>query len=447
MSVRPLLLCLVLGLLLTPFASSTHALSTGDTVQFAAKTLDDRVIKAEDYRGKLLVVHFWSTWHQPSVRQLETLRAILDHTAPLGVAMVGICLDGPDEGTVMMQTMLGGATAALTSQQTWDHTLAHSQMPALDTRFFSENYAIPSVWVVSPEGEALWQGHPADLPEQLIGFLETHPPTALPGATPADEGETEPTEAEDEPEEAAPMPVLITGGVEIDDTAAIAAMEARDRALKAARAALLEADGAWTADAPDYTSALTALASIDPEIYDHPLVAAHGQRWERVIQALEQEQRDQLLAARDALPEAGFALDAYLAAAGEVNPMEGRPVADGTRLTQRVERGLRAVERGRHADAYDTFEAVVNVGLGVPEADEALIRVLRYEADEELMQSIALAKADGIAGGKLMMARAHIDAFNEEAAAVLLRDIIENYGQTPTAEKAKQLLEELDLPE
>ncbi|MEM1444868.1 MAG: TlpA disulfide reductase family protein [Planctomycetota bacterium] len=448
---RPLLFCLVVASLLFSAATPTAALTTGDPVQFAAKTLDDRVIKAEDYRGQLLVVHFWSTWHRPSVRQLETLRAVLDHTAPLGVAMVGICLDDADEGTVMMQTMLAGVTAAMSESQTWDHTLGQSQMPALDTRFFTENYAIPAVWIVSPEGEALWQGHPSELPEQLIGFLETHPPTVLPDGAMADaEGEAdEVAEATAEAEPAEPKPITVRViGEEIDATAALAAMEAKADAGRAAQAALLEADVAWNAETPDYAAALAAFAAIDPMVYDQPLIAAHGQRWERVIQNLEPDQRDALLAARDALPEAGFTLDAYLAAAGDVDPMQGSTnVADAQRVTQRIERGMRSVEREKHADAYETFSALLRVALGVPEADEALIRVLRYEADEELMAAIEIEKSNNIAQGKLMMARAHIENFNEEQAAALLRDIMETHPETPTAQVAEELLSGLDLPE
>ncbi|MEM7578136.1 MAG: TlpA disulfide reductase family protein [Planctomycetota bacterium] len=439
------LLAVLLAYGVAPWA---RPLTAGDPVHFAAKTLDDRVIKAEDYRGRLLVIHFWSTWHRPSVRQLETLRAVLDHTAPLGVAMVGICLDDPDEGTVMMQTMLAGSTSALTEEQTWDHTLALSQMPGLDTRFFSEPYAIPAVWIVSPAGDALWQGHPADLPEQLIGFLETHPPTVLPTASLAadvDEQDTPPTDTE-APDLAIPLPEA-GAPQEIDATAALAALEVEAAALRAARVALLDADTAWTQETPDYATALKAFATIDPIAYDQPLVAAHGQRWERVIQNLEPDARDALLAARDTLPEAGFALDAYLAAAGQVNPMEGKPVADASRVTPRVERGLRAARNDRHADAYDTFESILNVALGVPEADEALIRALRYEADEALMTQIATEKSDVIASGKLMMAKAHAEAFNEEQAAVLLRDILDNHAETPTAEEAQALLQTLDLPE
>lgn len=444
-----LLACLFSACVVCPFA---HALEPGEEVRFAAKTLDDRVVKAEDYRGKLLVVHFWSTWHRPSVRQLETLRAVLDHTAPLGVAMVGICLDDPEEGTVMMQTMLGGATAGLNSGgggATWDHVLAHSQMPALDTRFFSETYAIPAVWVVSPDGHALWQGHPADLPEQLIGFLETHPPTALPDPSLAD---AEPSEdAGDQDDDAGlnpiEIPVATTGGQEIDATAAIAAVEAKAASVEDAKRALLNADAAWNQDPPDYAGTLAALAAIEAAAYDDAMIAAHGQRWQRVMQGLEPDALNAFLAARDALPEAGFTLDAYLAAAAAVDPMEGRDATTPDRVERRVARGLRDVERERHAEAYKQFSSVLNIALGFPEADDALIHVLRYEADEALMKAIAIEDADMVASGKFMMAKGHAEGFREEQAAELLREILRDYAETPTAAKARELLESLDLPE
>ncbi len=433
-----------------------HALQPGDPVRFAAKTLDDRVIKAQDYQGKLLVVHFWSTWHRPSVRQLETLRAILDHTAPLGVAMVGICLDDPNEGTVMAQTMLAGATASLTAGTTWDHVLAHAQMPALDTRFFDEAYAIPSVWVVSPDGEALWQGHPSELPEALLGFLQTHPPTALPDATLAEAQPTDDSDAQaSEADPAAAREALLaeqarraaTAGQELDATAALAALATQTAAVQAARAALLEADTAWTADPPDYAGALAALATIDPASHPDPLVAAHGQRWSRVIQSLSAHAQAGLLAARDALPEAGFALDAYLAAAAAVDPMAGQPMAEASRIEPRVSRGLRDAQRERHAEAYKTFSSVLNIALGMPEADEALIHALRYEADEALMAEIAAADAESRAQAMLFLAQGHAAGFREEQAAEVLRELIAQYPDTPTAKQAQDMLDGLDLRE
>ena len=56
-------------------------------------TKDGKTIKSEEYLGKVLVVHFWATWSQPSRNGLLKLIELNRKHASNGLQLIGVNLD------------------------------------------------------------------------------------------------------------------------------------------------------------------------------------------------------------------------------------------------------------------------------------------------------------------------------------------------------------------
>ena len=403
----------------------SSALEVGEAAHFAARTTDGQARTADDYAGKLLVMHFWASWHTPSVAQLDTLRAIAEHTADRGVALLGVCLDDLSQSEDAARQVI----AQSATHGSWDHMFAQTQMPPMDTRFFAGPYEIPACWVVSPTGEALWVGHPGELPEALAGFLVSHAPDVPePVAETGDETAVAEGDAPGEP-----------GGPEEPAPASGASAEM----ISAARAALLEAETAYETDPPDFAQVLSAIKGIDALAVSDPLIAAHGQRWKRRLDAAQPDALAGLVAARDADVASALSLDHFLMATAGVDPLDGREAAGSERLAIKLKGARRNAERGRHLQAYGDYKWIADVAAGAPDADEALIRVLRYEADEELMAELAAAAAEREAQAELFMAKGYANNFKEDEAIKILHELITAYPDSKAAVDAQTLLEKL----
>ncbi len=434
--------CAAATLLAASAALHARPLDVGDPVTFAAMTTADDFRQAHDYRGRLLVVHFWASWHPPSVAHFETLQHAVTHTSADGVRLLGVCLDDlarRDAAESVIARFHPDPELTGSQPGAWEHTFSRLQTPPLDTRFFDEAYPIPTCWLIGPDGAALWQGHPADLPAQL----QTQLVALADQLNPDDTATADTTDATDPPDPDTPTTTAATddddGGFAFggpDDTAPEATVDS-------AKAALLNAEDARLADPPDFDAVLAALASIDARLHTDPLIAAHGQRWRRLLSDLNADGQTLFVAARDADPAAGLSVDRFLQSTARIDAMEGQAPADAARVELKMNGARRDRERGRDLDAYDDFVWAVTVARGTPVADDALIAVLRYEADDEFMALFAAAEAESQAQAKLSMANGYIVSFNEDQAEVLLREILADFPNTDAAKEAKKMLDEL----
>jgi len=61
--------------------------------EFELKTLDGRVMKLSDFRGKAVVMNFWATYCSPCRVETPWLVELYRHYKPLGLEIVGISMD------------------------------------------------------------------------------------------------------------------------------------------------------------------------------------------------------------------------------------------------------------------------------------------------------------------------------------------------------------------
>ena len=54
---------------------------------------DGRKVRVSDFKGKVVVVHFWATWCKPCARELPGLLEFADRIAPKGVTVLAVSLD------------------------------------------------------------------------------------------------------------------------------------------------------------------------------------------------------------------------------------------------------------------------------------------------------------------------------------------------------------------
>lgn len=74
-------------------AESPVALVGTPAPDFEAKDLEGNAVRLADYGGKLLLLHFWATWSEESLKELRTISEIYRKRHANGLEVLGISLD------------------------------------------------------------------------------------------------------------------------------------------------------------------------------------------------------------------------------------------------------------------------------------------------------------------------------------------------------------------
>jgi peroxiredoxin len=91
------------GLVAVPFAMAEERPLTSSGLQrpegvklappFLLKDLDGKEQALDDYKGRVILIHFWATWCVPCKDELPTLRALWERLKDRGFAVVAIAAD------------------------------------------------------------------------------------------------------------------------------------------------------------------------------------------------------------------------------------------------------------------------------------------------------------------------------------------------------------------
>jgi len=68
-----------------------------DAPDFELKSVDGKVVRLRDYRGKAVVLNFWATWCVPCKEEMPWLIAYQKQYGPQGLIVLGISMDKSKE--------------------------------------------------------------------------------------------------------------------------------------------------------------------------------------------------------------------------------------------------------------------------------------------------------------------------------------------------------------
>src|SRR3972149_9141638 len=67
---------------------------------FTVLSLDGRKVSLQDYRGKIVFLHFWATWCKPCIEEFPTIDRMYKEYKDKGLVVLAISIDKGDKGVV-----------------------------------------------------------------------------------------------------------------------------------------------------------------------------------------------------------------------------------------------------------------------------------------------------------------------------------------------------------
>ncbi|MEM9915052.1 MAG: redoxin domain-containing protein [Planctomycetota bacterium] len=380
-------LLLTVGLLLglAPWATASSRYAIGDPVEFEMKTVDNERFTSEDLRGRLVVVEFWATWCGPCVEMIPHLKKMNNTYEDQGVVMISVSVDDDT-----------GAARRMIRQRKmdWVMVLNKDQETRPNGEFFSGRYGIPHAFLISPDGDLLWNGHPARLETAIEDALETHPPG------------------------------------QADDGDGFTSVSAEDVAKKAAEASL--------GRKPDFHELYKQLDLLPEDAFEQAKVKAFGRSIKRSLSKLSTDQQADHDLYITAYPEKYEKLQRWLdASARSISESTGRDTPVNPEVVaSRFQQAELAEDRGEDLEAYEHYRWIVD---RAPDSDEAMFAqdvILMWEADEAFMARVEAQKLEAKAKNLMDMARNFAAAGLDDKVEELYRQVIKEYPDTEAAKQA-----------
>lgn len=119
--------------------------SVGKVLQFAGKGLSGQQVDLAQYRGRIVLLHFWASWCEPCKADLPTLKDLLERYGKAGFTIIGVNLDNtPEEATQFLQ----------------EHRISWPQIyepGGLESRPATELgiLTLPTMFLVGPDGKVV----------------------------------------------------------------------------------------------------------------------------------------------------------------------------------------------------------------------------------------------------------------------------------------------------
>jgi thiol-disulfide isomerase/thioredoxin len=104
----------------------------------------------KDLKGQVILLEKWATWCGPCVASIPHLNELTDKYGPQGLTIVGVS----DEAVQKVKNFV--------TEKGMKYLIAIKGADEYQTD------SIPHGWLISPRGEVVWEGHPADLKESAI---------------------------------------------------------------------------------------------------------------------------------------------------------------------------------------------------------------------------------------------------------------------------------------
>lgn len=374
---RPAISLTVLAILFTLAAGARAAVSVGDHPVINFTATDGTRVTSDALKGRIVIVDFWATWCGPCIASMPHMIELNNRYASKGVQVIGISRDR--------------------NRRDLDRYVNRKNIPW--PQYFDPNgtaqmsgqwgvSGIPSIFILSPEGEVLWTGHPARMDEPFQKALRDHPPVA---------------------------PVK-------DDS--LSSLELRKKAVTAirkARALIDEADG---------EQVLLLTAEVPDEVLADRRVLANARVLFAML-ALKPEANEAIDAAKEANPEAAERFEALAQAVVDAIPVASedpqRATVHPKLVAAKLAQAQKSQEAGQYHRAYTLYNWLLDRAPATEAGHAAAQSIAELEADEEVLAIIHAAEAEREAKSLLSLARNYAAAGNQDQARATYQKILNEY--------------------
>ncbi|QDU97224.1 redoxin domain-containing protein [Lignipirellula cremea] len=119
--------------------------SVGKPVAIAGKTLGGQQLSLAQFRGRVVLVHYWATWCEPCKEDMNVFRSLLAKYGAQGFSVLGVCLDSDADAA---------ANYLRTVRAPWEHLYEEG---GLDSRLANELgvLTLPTTLLIDKDGKVI----------------------------------------------------------------------------------------------------------------------------------------------------------------------------------------------------------------------------------------------------------------------------------------------------